>query len=127
MIVETDFLTDYSLLLLRILVAIILFSSGKGHAANPEKRGKSMGMSANMALVLGIVEMIAAVSIALGLFAQVGAAIIVLVMAGAVYKKIVEWKQGFYAEEGFGWHYDFLILVCSLVIFTTAGGNFILI
>lgn len=86
-----------------------------------------MGMSAGMAKALGVLEMLAAASIAIGVFAQVGSTIIILVMAGAIYKKIVDWKTGFYAEEGFGWHYDTLIMICSLVVFTTAGGQLILV
>ncbi len=40
--------------------------------------------------------------------------------------KVFKWETGFYAE-GFGWHYDLLILLAALVIFTTAGGAFVIL
>jgi len=127
MLLETDQYTDYALLFLRLIIAIILFSSGKGHATHPKERGKSMGMSKSMAFLLGIVEMIAAISMALGIFTQIGAGLIIATMLGAIYMKIGVWKTGFYAEKGFGWHYDLLILLGALVIFTTAGGALIIL
>lgn len=127
MLLETDQYTDYALLFLRIIIAIILFSSGKGHATQPKERGESMGMSKSMAFLLGIIEMIAAVSMAIGIFTQIGAGLIIATMLGAIYMKIGIWKTGFYAEEGFGWHYDLLIVLGALVIFTTAGGALVIL
>lgn len=127
MLLDTAILTSYSLLLLRIIIAIIFFSSGKSHVQNPKARGKSIGMSAAATSILGIAEIVAAFSIALGIYAQIGAVIIIVVMLGAIYKKVVEWKVGFYADEGFGWHYDLILLFGALVIFTTAGGKYVII
>ncbi|MGJ8591731.1 MAG: DoxX family protein [Aquaticitalea sp.] len=123
-LIDLTFLSSTALLLLRIIVGAVFFSSGKSHATNPEKRGESIGMPASAAMVLGIVEMLAAVSIILGIFTQVGAILIMMVMLGAIYKKIFEWKTGFYAEKGFGWHYDLLFFVAAFVILTTNGGMY---
>lgn len=38
--IDASCLFPVSLLLLRIIVAIVFFSSGKSHAANPVERGK---------------------------------------------------------------------------------------
>ena len=122
MLLDTTYLAGFALLLLRIIVAIIIFSSGKSHFQKPEERGKSIGMSPQNTKILGLVEILGAVSIALGLFPQIGALIIMGVMAGAIYKKVVVWKTSFYAEEGYGWHYDLFILAASFVIFATDGG-----
>ncbi|MCM4157962.1 DoxX family protein [Gramella sp. AN32] len=127
MILETSSFTDYSLLLLRIIVAIILFSSGKGHIQNPKERAQSLGLSKEITIFLGIAEILGAISIAFGIFTQIGAVLVMGAMIGAIYKKIFKWKTGFYAEKGFGWHYDVLILLATLVIFTTAGGAFVLL
>jgi putative oxidoreductase len=102
MIPETDFLTDYALLLLRILVAVIFFSSGKSHVLNPKERGKSIGMPPTATSFLGITEILGAISMAAGIFPQIGALILILIMSGAIYKKIFEWDTGFYEAEGFG-------------------------
>ncbi|OAB80425.1 DoxX family protein [Cochleicola gelatinilyticus] len=122
MLIDATFLIGFSLLLLRIIIAIIFFSSGKNHILNAEERADSIGMSTKSTKVLGIIEVIAAVSLALGIFTQIGAIIVILIMLGAIYKKTVEWKTEFFAEEGYGWHYDVFLLAGSLVILATSGG-----
>jgi len=63
-------------------------------------------MSKSMAFLLGILEMIAAISLAFGVFIQIGAGLIIATMLGATYMKIGIWNTGFYTEKGFGWHND---------------------
>ncbi|NIR39421.1 MAG: hypothetical protein GWO22_26730 [Actinobacteria bacterium] len=68
-----------------------------------------------------------AASVALGVFAQLGALLLIGVMAGAMSKKIFVWKTGFWGDEGQGWFYDLLYLVCGFVILTTGGGTLALL
>ncbi len=126
MIIDLSTLTDIALLASRMVVAIIFFSSGKSHAQNPEARGKQIGLSKNLTLTLGITEIIGAISIALGIYIQIGAALLIVTMIGAIYKKITVWGTGFYSDEGFGWHYD-LLLLCANFIFLTEAGRLVLI
>lgn len=126
MIFEITFLYDFAILALRIIVAIIFFSSGKGHFMKPDKRSESIGLSNQATLVLGIVEMVGAFSVALGIYIQIGAALLIAVMLGAIYKKIFVWNVGFYSKEGMGWHYD-LLLLCANLLFLTASGRYVLI
>jgi putative oxidoreductase len=125
--IEAHFLAPCTLLLLRLITAIVFFSSGKSHAQKPEERGRQIGMSPGATSFLGVMEVIAAVSIGLGVFTQVGAAIIMVVMLGAIWKKINTWHTGFYAKKGFGWHYDLLLFASAAVIFTTGGGRWTLL
>lgn len=126
MVFDTAFLTSISLLFLRIIIGIIFFSSGKNHIQKPKERGESIGMSPTATTVLGIAELVGAISIAFGIFTQVGAILIMGAMLGAMYKKIFVWKTGFYAEKGFGWHYDLLLFLGAFVIFATQGGPLVL-
>ncbi len=80
-------------------------------------------MSSMATSILGFAEVLGAISVALGIFSQIGAVLIMLAMSGAIYKKIAEWNIGFYGKDGFGWHYDLLLLLATLVIFTTGGGR----
>lgn len=125
MIFNTEPIFDFALLALRIVVAIIFFSSGKSHFMQPEERSESIGMSKTSTLVLGIVEMVGAVSIALGIYIQIGALLLIGVMLGAISKKIFSWNIGFYSDEGFGWHYD-LILLCANLVFLTISGKYVI-
>lgn len=121
---DLSFLIPISLLLLRIIVAIVFFSSGKSHAMNPLERGKSIGLPPSITRVLGIAEILAAVSIALGIYPQIGAAIVIIIMLGAIQKKLFVWHTGFYADKGYGWHYDLIFVIAALVIIATNGGAY---
>ena len=125
MIFDTAFLAGFALLFLRI-IAIVFFSSGKSHVQRPKERGESIGMSPTATTVLGLAEIIGAISIAFGIFTQIGALLIMGAMLGAMYKKIFIWKTGFYEDKGSGWHYDLLLFLGTFVIFTTHGGSLIL-
>ncbi|SRX52670.1 DoxX family protein [Aequorivita sp. CIP111184] len=126
MIFDTAFLTGFALLLLRIIIAIVFFSSGKSHVQKPKERGESIGMSPTATTILGLAEIVGAVSIAFGVFTQIGALLIMGAMSGALYKKIFVWKTGFYEDKGYGWHYDLLLFLGAFVIFATHGGSLIL-
>lgn len=117
---------DLSLLLLRLMMALIFGSSGWAHATKPQERAESIGMSPTFTLALGVAELAGAASILLGLFPEAGALLLMAVMLGATYKKAFVWKTGFWGEDGQGWYYDVLYLVCNLVIFATGGGALVL-
>lgn len=112
MIIDLHSLIDVALLALRIIVAIVFYSSGKSHAMQPDKRAESIGMSPGVTRFLGITEIIGAISVAFGIYIQIGAVLLIGVMLGAIYKKTMVWGTGFYSEEGMGWHYD-LLLLCA--------------
>ena len=124
MLIQAAFLTPYALLGLRLITAIVFFSSGKSHAQKPEERGEQIGMSPGATRILGMLEVVAAFSVALGIFPQAGAAVIMVVMLGAIHRKIFIWKTGFYADKGYGWHYDLAWFLSAFVIFATDGGSF---
>lgn len=89
----------------------------------PGERSKSIGMSKSFTLLLGLGELAGATGVILGILIQVSAMILIIVMLGAISKKIFVWKTGFYEEKGYGWHYDVLLLASNLVILTTGGGS----
>lgn len=114
---------DVSLLLLRLLIALVFGTSGWSHLTRPAERGESIGISPGATAILGGIEVAAALSVALGLFAQLGALLLTLVMLGAIHRKMRVWKTGLWGEGGGGgWYYDLLYLACCLVIFATDGG-----
>jgi putative oxidoreductase len=122
MLPDIPLLSDIALLLLRLLIAAIFATSGWAHATKPKERAESIDMSPSFTQLLGIVELLGAASVALGLFPEAGAILLIGVMIGAIYKKVFAWKTGFWGDDGQGWYYDLLYLVCSLVILTTGGG-----
>ena len=119
--------SDVALLCLRLLVAVVFFESGRRHATDPAGRAASIGMSPGFTRVLGWVEMAAALGVALGVFTQLAALVLIGIMLGAIQKKLFVWHTGFWGDKTYGWHYDLLFVVANLVILTTAGGRLVLI
>jgi putative oxidoreductase len=117
--------SDLALLLMRLVVGLVFVSSGWKHASDPVARGKSIGLSPGFTRFLGIAELAGGLGVAFGVLTQLAALGLILVMLGAIQKKIMVWKTGFWGEHGDGWHYDVLFIVMCLVIATTGGGRFV--
>ncbi|MEO7475948.1 MAG: DoxX family protein [Gemmatimonadales bacterium] len=120
--------SDAALLLMRLLVGAVFVTSGWSHAKDPVARGKSIGLPPGATRVIGIAELAGGLGVALGILPQLAALGLILVMVGAIQKKIFEWKTGFWGKHGTdGWHYDLLFVAMCLVIATTGGGRYILV
>src|SRR4029450_5536780 len=117
--------TDVALLLLlRIMVRIVFLTSGFRHARDPEARGKDIGFSEGFTMFLGLAEVAAGLGVISGLFAQLAAIGLILIMLGAIQKKIFVWHTGFWGGAGTnGWSYETMLVVMNLIIVTTGGGN----
>jgi len=119
--------TDAALLCLRLMVAVVFFASGLQHARDPIGRAASVGLSPGVTRMLGLAEMAAALGVALGVFTQVAALGLMVIMLGAIQKKLFVWHTGFWGDKTYGWHYDLLFFVGNLVILTTGGGRLVLV
>jgi len=118
--------TDLGLLLLRLMVGLIFVTSGYSHVKNPAERAKSIEMSKGFTLFLGIAELAGGLGIAAGVLTQLAAFGLILIMLGAIQKKIFAWHTGFWGEKSSGWHYDLMIVLMNLVIAFTNGGRYVL-
>jgi putative oxidoreductase len=117
---------DFGLLGLRLMVAVVFVSSGWSHATKAEERSKSIGMSKGFTLFLGVAELAGGFGVAFGVLTQLAALGLILIMLGAIQKKIFVWHTGFWGEKASGWHYDLTFVVMNLVILFTDGGRWVL-
>ena len=117
---------DLGLLLLRLMVALVFITSGWSHATQPDERSKSIGMSKGFTIFLGVAEVAGALGVAFGVFTQLAALGLILIMLGAIQKKIFVWHTGFWGEKTYGWHYDLMFVVMNLAILFTDGGRWTL-
>ena len=117
---------DFALLLLRLMVAAVFGASGYLHLKDPVGRAKSIELSPKATVALGLAEVLASVSLVLGVFPQIGALVLIFLGLGAIEKKVFKWKTGFWGEKGYGWHYDLMLLAMNLVVLCTAGGKLVL-
>ena len=118
-------MTDLSLLALRLMVAVIFGASGYFHLLNPAGRAASLGLSVPFTVFLGLAEVAGALAVASGVLARPAAIGLILIMLGAIQKKIGVWHTGFWGPHGTdGWHYDLTMIVMNFVILATGGGRF---
>jgi len=63
----------------------------------------------------------------LALLTQFAAFGLIVLMLGAIQKKIFSWHTGFWGEKTYGWHYDLMFILINLVIASTDGGQYLLL
>jgi putative oxidoreductase len=117
---------DFGFLILRLMVGIVFITSGWNDLKNPEARARSIGMSQGFAIFLGAAEVAGSLGVIFGVLTQLAALGLILIMLGAIQKKIFVWHTGFWGEKTYGWHYDLMLVVMSLVIIFTNGGRWVL-
>jgi putative oxidoreductase len=118
--------TDLGLLLMRLMIGLVFVASGYSHLKDPGARAKSIGMGKGYTIFLGIAEVAGGLGVAFGVLTQLAASGLILIMLGAIQKKISVWHTGFWGEKASGWHYDLLLVVMNLVILFTNGGAYVL-
>ena len=117
--------TDVALLLLRIMIGIVFITSGWNHLRDPEARSKDIEQSKGVTIFLGAAELAGGLGVIFGVLTQLAAIGLILIMLGAIWKKIFVWRTGFWGKSGTnGWSYDTTFVVMNLVILSTGGGHF---
>lgn len=119
-------LEDAALFLLRLVVAIVFGASGYFHLRDPVGRAKSIELSPTATRGLGAAEALGSLGLVTGILIQPAALGLILVGLGAIQKKALKWKTGFWGEKASGWHYDLMLVAMNLVIVATAGGRWVL-
>jgi putative oxidoreductase len=115
---------DVALVLMRLMVGVVFMTSGWNDLKNPQERSTDIGMSKGFTIFLGAVEFAGSLGVIFGVFAQLAALGLTVIMLGSIQKKIFVWHTGFWGSSGTnGWSYDAMLLAMNLVIVTTGGGS----
>jgi putative oxidoreductase len=118
---------DVSLLLMRLMIGVVFLTSGWRHVTDSKNRSKSIEMSVGFTIFLGLAECAGSLGVVFGVLTQIAAAGLILLMLGAIQKKLFVWHTGFWGKDGTsGWNYDTMLVLMNLVIITTGGGRFTL-
>ncbi len=118
--------TDYGLLLLRVMAGAIYVDSGYKDLKDPDARSKSIEMPKGFVIFLAVAELAGGAAVILGVLQQLAAIGLILIMLGAIQKKIFVWKTGFWGKDGLGWSYETMLVSMLLVILFTNGGRFVI-
>ena len=118
--------TDVGLLLLRLMVGVVFFTSGWNTLKDPEARSKNIEMSRPFTIFLGAAEALGALALIVGILTQLAGIGLMLISLGAIWKKIAAWRTGFWGENAAGWHYDLMLILMTAVIVAADGGRYVL-
>lgn len=114
---------DWSLLALRIAVGAVFLVHGLPKLKNPGRVASGLGMSAGFGTLLGLAETLGGAAVLIGLWTQLGALALAVVMLGALYFKVVQWNLPFSATDKMGWEFDLALLASALVLMTLGSGT----
>ncbi|HUO75543.1 MAG TPA: DoxX family protein [Candidatus Paceibacterota bacterium] len=116
----TDFLINYYGLgfrALQIVVAIIFVVHGWPKIKDPKGIAGAVWGGRTWAGVLqGIVEVVGGLAIFFGFWMEWALFVLVAIMIGAIFFKIVKWKVPFTAQSATGWEFDLLLLAALLAL-----------
>lgn len=116
-------LTQYNnigILVLRVAIAAIFIYHALPKLKNSKGMAQMIGMPAGMIFMLGSVELLSSIGLVLGIYTQIAALLLGIVMIGAIYFKIVKWHMPFAAMDKTGWEFDFILLAANIAILLTA-------
>jgi len=114
---------DIGLLILRLAVAIIFIYHALPKLKNAKGMAQMIGMPAGMIFMLGGIEFLSSVGLALGIYTQLAAVLLAIVMIGAIYFKTAKWHMSFAAMDKTGWEFDLILLVANVAILLSGGGS----
>jgi putative oxidoreductase len=117
--------TPYALVFLRLMVGLVFVDSGYNDLKNPGARSTSLGLPKGMLVFLGVAELLGGIAVIVGFLAQLASIGLILIMLGALQKKMFVWKTGFWGKDGFGWNYELILVSMLIVILCTNGGPFV--
>ncbi len=119
--------TAYSLLFLRVMVGLVFADSGYNDLKDPGARAASLGLPKSVTVFLAVAELLGALAVIFGVLTQLACIGLILIMLGAIQKKIFVWKTGFWGKSGLGWNYELIFISMLLVILCTDGGRLTLL
>ena len=114
---------DIGLLLLRIAIAIIFLFHSLPKLSKPKAMSVMMGMPAGMIFMLGMMEAVTSLGLVFGVYTQLSALILAIVMVGAIGMKAMKWHVPFAAMDKTGWEFDLILLFASIAILLGGGGS----
>lgn len=116
--------SDLALLFMRIVIGAIFLVHGLSKRSFWKKaeEGKPAGSMGNIMKALSIFEPLGGAAIILGLLTPIAALGLSVIILGAIYFKINQWKMRFWMMDNTGWEFDLMIL-SGLTVLMAAGAG----
>ena len=114
---------DYGLLAVRVVLGVIFLYHGLPKLTKTGAVSRGMGMSSAFIFVLGLAEVIGGLGALLGWYTDVASILLIFVMLGALYYKMVVWHVPFSAMDKMGWEFDLMILAAAVALLLIGPGT----
>lgn len=114
--------SDIGLLAVRVVLGAVFLYHGWPKVSKSAALAQAMKWPAWHVLLLGLWESIGALSVLLGVYPQIGAIMLGIVMLGALHHKIFMWKVPFTSMNATGWEFDLTLLAMSVGIALLGSG-----
>lgn len=114
--------SDISFLLIRLVIAAIFIYHALPKLKGAKMMSQAMGMPAGMILMLGGIEFLSSLGMIFGVYIQIAAFLLAMVMVGAIYFKTAKWHIPFGAMDKTGWEFDLILLAANILILVNGGG-----
>ena len=122
MILELNQFGDISFLVLRLVIAAIFIYHAMPKLKGAKMMSQAMGMPAGMIFMLGGIEFLSSLGMIFGVYVQVAAFLLAMVMIGAIYFKTARWHIPFGAMDKTGWEFDIILLAANIILLVNGGG-----
>lgn len=114
---------DLGLLVLRLAIAVVFIYRALPKLKNAKGVAQGMGMPSGFVAGLGSVEFVSSLGMIFGVYTQLAAVLLGIVMIGAIYFKTQKWHVSFFAIDKTGWEFDFVLLAANTAVLLTGGGS----
>ena len=84
---------------------------------------QGIGAPTGVILLLGMVELLSSLGLIFGIYTQVAALLLAIVMIGAIKMKAMKWHVPFIGMTNTGWEFDLILLAANIAILLTGGGS----
>jgi len=109
------------------MVGLVFVDSGYHDLRDPAGRAAKIGLPTGLTLFIGAAEILGGAAVIIGIWPQLAALGLILIMLGALQKKIFVWKTGFWGKDGLGWNYELILVSMLLVVLFTDGGRYVVL
>ena len=116
-------IADLSLLLIRLVVGFSFIVASRNKSRDIKKFARKNGMPVPVAILVMTAEIATGLALIFGVFTQIAALAIMLLMIGTMRLHIFKWKSPYWAAKG-GWEYDLMLFAMASIIFVFGGGKF---
>ena len=116
-------IADLSLLLIRLVVGFSFIVASRNKSRDIKKFARNNGMPVPVAILVMTAEIATGLALIFGVFTQIAALAIMLLMIGTMRLHIFKWKSPYWAAKG-GWEYDLMLFAMASIIFVFGGGKF---